>query len=257
MKILVTNDDGIDAPGLWALAAELAKAGEVIVCAPSQEQSGIGTAITLRRPVCFTEVKPAIPGAMAYAVEGTPADSVLLALEVAKDISMVFSGINRGANMGSDVLLSGTVGAALQGYLRGLPSIAISVVRTEETQTHFQVAAKLAGLLASRIAAGHSDKMLLNINLPNLHLDMMRGIEITRVGKGGYGGTIKIERDEGRYSYRIKIGQVEWNAEEGTDIHAVENGSISVTPLQGALSTAEEIPFLDGSPSLLFRQLIS
>ncbi len=255
MKILVTNDDGIDAPGLWALAAELTKVGEVIVCAPSQEQSGIGTAITLRRPVCFAEVKSAIPGAMAYAVEGTPADSVLLALEIAKDISMVFSGINRGVNMGSDVLLSGTVGAALQGYLRGLPSIALSVVRTEET--HFQVAAKLAGLLASRIAAGHSERLLLNVNLPNLRLDMIRGIEITRVGKGGYGGAIEIERDEEKYSYRIKIGQVEWNAEEGTDIYAVENGSISVTSLQGTLSTTEGIPLLDGSASLLFRQLIS
>ncbi|MBM4463547.1 MAG: 5'/3'-nucleotidase SurE [Chloroflexi bacterium] len=255
MKILVTNDDGIDAPGLWALAAELTKVGEVIVCAPHQEQSGVGTAITLRRLVCFAEVKSAIPEAIAYAVEGTPADSVLLALEIMKDISVVFSGINRGLNLGSDVLLSGTVGAALQGYLRGLPSIALSVVRAEET--NFQAASRLAGLLASRIAAGPSEKMLLNINLPNLQLDMIRGIEVTRVGSGGYGGAIKIERDEGRYSYRIKIGQVKWDAEEGTDINAVENGSISITPLLGTLSAAERVPLLDGSVSLLFRQLIS
>ena len=253
MKILVTNDDGIDAPGLWALAAELCKVGEVVVFAPHREQSGMGTAITVHQSVRFGEVKSPIAGVKAYEVEGTPGDSVILALEMVDDVAMVMSGVNRGANMGSDVLFSGTVGAALQGYLHGLPSVALSVVWAGEVR--FEVAARLGGLLALRIASNNTESILLNVNLPNLPLHRIRGIEVSRVGEGGYEGAIKVGHDGTRDNYRIEIGQPRWNAEEGTDAHAVEQGKISITPLRGTLSTAERIPFLDASLSLLLHEL--
>ena len=253
MKILVTNDDGIHAPGLWALAAELCKVGEVVVFAPHREQSGMGTAVTVHRPVRFAEVESAITGVRAYEVEGTPGDSVILALEMVDDVAVVVSGINRGANMGDDVLFSGTVGAALQGYLHGLPSIALSVVWAGEVR--FEVAARLGSLLARRIAGDNTESMLLNVNLPNLPLHMIRGIEVSRIGTGGYSGAIKMGYDGTRYNYRIEIGRPRWNAEEGTDAHAVEHGKISITPLRGTLSSAERIPFLDASLSLLLHEL--
>ena len=253
MKILVTNDDGIYAPGLWALAAELKKVSEVMVFAPNCEQSGVGTAITLRQPVRLAEVKSSVPGIKAYSIEGTPGDSVILALETVEDIAMIFSGINKGANIGDDVLLSGTVGAALQGYLHNLPSIALSVPAAEEM--HFEVAAKLGGLLARKIAAQNSESMLLNINLPNLPLDEIRGIEVTRIGRGGYSNAIKLGHDGKGNSYRIVLRRPQWNAEEGTDIWAVEEGRISITPLQGELRTAQGIPLDEDLPSWLLREL--
>ena len=149
MKILVTNDDGIYAKGLWVLAAELRKVAEVIVVAPDREQSATSSAITLHQPLRLTQVRTQMAGIKAYSIEGTPADSVILALGILDDIGIVFSGINEGINLGDDVLLSGTVGAALQGYLRGLPSIALSVVAEEDI--HFEVAARFASLLADKI----------------------------------------------------------------------------------------------------------
>jgi len=253
MKILVTNDDGIHAPGLWALAAELKEVSQVVVFAPNHEQSGIGTAITLRQPVRLVEVESSVPGIRAYGIEGTPADSVILALETVEDIAMIFSGINKGVNMGDDVLLSGTVGAALQGYLHNLPSIALSMPAADEM--HFEVAAKLGGLLARKIAARNCKSMLLNINLPNLPLDEIRGIEVTRIGRGGYSNAIKLGYDEKGNNYRIVLSQPRWNAEEGMDIRAVEEGKISITPLQGQLSTAQGIPLGEDLPSLLLQEL--
>lgn len=254
MKILVTNDDGINAPGLWALVAELTSVGEVTLFAPDREQSGVGTAITLHGPVRIAEIRSPIPGVKAHSVEGTPADSVILGLEMVKDVSVVVSGINRGANMGDDVLLSGTVGGALQGYLHGLPSIALSVVYAEEAR--FEVAARLGKLLVSRVAAsGLNHGLLLNVNLPNLPLDKIKGVEISRVGRGGYSNAIKTGFDGQKDSYRIAIGQPRWDLEEGTDVCVVEQGKISITPLQGMLSTAERIHFLDGSLSSLLNEM--
>ena len=253
MKILVTNDDGIDAPGLWALVAELAKVGEVVVYAPAREQSGIGTAISLHKSVRLAEVDSLVAGVKAYQVEGTPADSVILALQTMNDVDMVVSGINRGANMGNDVLLSGTVGGALQGYLRGLPSIALSVQWMGEM--HFDVAAKLGGLLANEIAAYRCQSMLLNVNLPNLPLDKINGIVVSKVGKGGYSKAIRMGYDGTSDEYKIALDKPSWDLEEGTDIYAVEAGKISITPLEGVLRTAEGIPFLDGTLSTLFDEL--
>ena len=128
MSILVTNDDGVKAGGLWALAGELQKVAEVVVVAPSREQSAIGTAVTLRQPLSVEKVAPAIAGIETYAVDGTPSDSVILALGrlVKSKVDLVVSGINQGTNLGEDVHISGTVSAALQAYLRGFPVLAVS-----------------------------------------------------------------------------------------------------------------------------------
>ena len=148
MRILLTNDDGIYAEGLWALVRVLKDLAQVIVVAPDREQSAIGTAVTLFQALKVHKTSPLVPDIETYSVEGTPSDCVILALsKLVKDrIDVVVSGINQGANLGDDVLISGTVSAALQGYLRGLPAIAVSVAGKDGL--NMDNAAKLATLLA-------------------------------------------------------------------------------------------------------------
>jgi len=148
MKILVTNDDGIFASGLWTLVRELKSIAQVVVVAPDREQSATGTAVTLRQPLRVQRVAPMVTDIEAFSVEGTPCDSVILALGklMKNSADLVISGINQGPNLGDDILISGTVGAALQGYLRGLPALAISVAGAEKA--YLDNAAKLATLLA-------------------------------------------------------------------------------------------------------------
>lgn len=253
MRILVTNDDGIEAPGLWALAEQLTSVGEIAVFAPAREQSGVGTAISLHRSVGLSRVAPRLPGVPAHAVDGTPGDSVILGLEVMKDVGLVVSGINAGANMGCDVLLSGTVGAALQGYIHGIPSLAVSVQARDGCR--FDTAARVAGLLARRVLGDGTGPILLNVNVPNLPRDQIKGVELTRVGKGGFSTAITMGRDGGWDQYKIAIGKPWWAGDAGTDIHAVENSRVSITPLEGQLSTAERVPFPEDLPAALFMEL--
>lgn len=253
MKILVTNDDGVQAPGLWALAEQLATVGEIVVFAPAQEQSGVGTAISLHRSVGLSQAESRLPGVQAFAVDGTPGDSVILGLEVMKDVGLVVSGINTGANMGCDVLLSGTVGAALQGYIHGIPSMAVSIQARQDF--HFQTAARVAGLLARRVFGDGTGPILLNVNVPNLPKHEIKGVELTRVGKGGFSTAITMGRDGDWDKYKITVGKPWWSGDVGTDIHAVENARVSITPLQGELSTAERIPFPTELTHTLFREL--
>lgn len=255
MKILVTNDDGIYTSGIWTLAAELQRVADVVVVAPDREQSAVGAAVTLHQPLRYTEVKPQVPGIKAYSVEGTPSDSIILALGILGEVGMVFSGINEGANLGNDVLLSGTVGAALQGYFRGLPSIALSVAAGDDM--HFEAAARLASVLASRIMSGFpSTGLLLNINLPNLPPQDIKGIEITELSKWSYNGHIEEGHDGKRKYYWIMRGESQRNIEEGTDMWAVEEGKVSITPLQGELSLAQQNPFVEGLCSSLLQELL-
>ncbi len=250
MKILVTNDDGIYAAGLWALAGELKKVGEVVVVAPDREQSAIGTAVTLHQPLRLTEIKPPLAGIKAYSVEGTPADSVILALGVLEEVGIVFSGINPGANLGADVIISGTIGAALQGYFHGLPSVALSVEVGEDM--HYEVAARLGGLLASKIISNSlTQGILLNINLPNLPIDEIEGVKITRLARSGYNDRIQEGHDGKRKYYWIVRGEPRWNIGEGTDIQAIKEDKVSITPLQEKLNTHRETPFIEGLPDLL------
>ena len=237
MKILVTNDDGIFAQGLWILVKELKSIAEVVVVAPDREQSAIGTAVTLRQPLRVQRVRPLVPEVETYSVEGTPADSVILALGklVKSKIDLLISGINQGANLGDDVLISGTVGAALQGYLRGLPALAISVATADGP--YLDNAAKLAALLAKKINSNALPaNIFLNVNLPDLPLAKIRGVKITHLASKSHTDTVE-EGDDGRRKYYWLVRQkVNKDRDERTDIWAIEQGNISITPLHTNLS---------------------
>ena len=256
MKILVTNDDGISARGLWELVKELMESNEVIVVAPDREQSAVGTSVTLHQPLRVRSATPPVSGIETYSVEGTPADSVILALGtlIKGGIDLVVSGINEGANLGNDVLISGTVGAALQGHFHGIPAIALAVNAIENP--HFDVAAKLAALLAGRIAANElPSTILLNVNLPDLPLDSIGGIEVTKLAKSHYVDEVQEGRDGKRKYYWIVRGQSKWNADDRTDIRTIEKGNISFTPLRSDLTSHPPLPTLEDICLDLFRQL--
>jgi len=256
LRILVTNDDGITARGLWALVRELRRIAEVVVVAPDRDQSGIGTAVTLHHPVRVSPMPPEVTRVEAYSVEGTPADTVILALKtLLKDgVDMVFSGINEGSNLGNDVLISGTVSAALQGYFYGLPSVAISVGSIKRVR--FDVAAKFGALIAQHVAASNMPhKFLLNINLPNLPLEKISGIEVTRLGERSYMDNIKAGHDGKRKYYWIVRGKPDWKEVEGTDISALGKNRISITPLHSDLSSDIHLESLSKVFSSLFQDL--
>lgn len=236
MKILVTNDDGIFAPELWVLVKELQNVAQVAVVAPDREQSAIGTAVTLRRPLRVHSLNSVIAGVEAYSVEGTPADSVILALgKLVKDkIDLVISGINPGPNLGDNVLLSGTVGAALQGYQHGISSLAISVGALDNH--YLDNAAKLAAVLARKIdSGGLPGGIFLNVNLPARPLTEIREIEITEVASKAHTDTVEVEDGGRRKYYWLIRQQVGKDTHKKTDVGAIERGNISITPLHANL----------------------
>jgi 5'-nucleotidase len=231
LNILVTNDDGIYADGLWRLAEVLRDVGEVTIVAPDRDQSGSGTSVSLRLPIRLKPIKPLIDGITAYAVEGTPSDSVIIAIRkaVKNSIDLVVSGVNDGANLGNDVFISGTVGAALQGYAYGIPSMAISVAGFSDVD--YNVATATARYLAESFKRGVlSEKLLLNVNVPKLPLNEIQGIEITGLGERSYIDRIDEGHDGKRGYYWIVRGIPEWSVVPGTDIWALEQNKISITP---------------------------
>ena len=256
MKILVTNDDGIFAQGLWILVKELKSIAQVIVVAPDREQSAICTAVTLCQPLRIQRVKPMVPDVETYSVEGTPADSVILALGklVKNKIDLVVSGINQGLNLGNDVLISGTVGAALQGYLRGFPVLAISMGSVNSP--YRDNAAKLAALLAKKIDANAvPTNIFLNVNLPNLPLAKVKGIKITQLASGSHTDTVEEGHDGKRPYYWLVRQKIKKSTNEKSDIWAIEQGNISITPLHTNLRS-KPLPAITGNLfSGLFREL--
>jgi 5'-nucleotidase len=259
MKFLVTNDDGIYSSGLRAAVEALRGLGEVVVVAPDREQSGIGTAITLHAPIRANPLPPTISGldgVTTYAVEGTPADSVILALEkIIGPVDLLVSGINNGANLGEDVLVSGTVGAALQGYLRGVTSIAISVTALRDV--HYGVATRLLKALVGRLSTGSLPRpLLLNINLPNLPLERIEGLEVTRMGRRSFMEVVQEGEDGRRKYYWIARSRPLHEEIEGTDVWAVRHSRISLTPLGTHLTALEQMPALEGLCRELGRHLL-
>jgi 5'-nucleotidase len=245
LKVLVTNDDGIDAPGLWAAAGAFAGAAQVFVVAPDREQSGVGSSLTLHSPIRVNRVRPAaeLDGIAAYSVQGTPADSCVLALEkLVGPVDLVVSGINSGSNLGQDVLISGTVGAALQGYFRDVPSLAVSVGAV--TGTRFEVAADLLRHLAGRLAAGAAiPPSLINVNLPNEPADRIQGVRVTRLGGRSYTETVQDGEERGRPYYRLfRNRPVQRDQGEDTDIWAIKHNLVSITPLHASLTDVERMP---------------
>jgi 5'-nucleotidase len=256
LKILVSNDDGVHADGLWALVKELRKIAKVTVVAPDRDQSGAGTSVTLRHPLRITEIKSPLDGVAAYSVEGTPADSVILALKlVLKDgVDLVVSGINEGPNLGDDVFISGTVGAAVQGYFYGIPAIAMSIAAFGSL--HFDTGARLAKLIAKEIVdKGLPRRTLFNVNLPNLPRGELKGIEITRLGERKYADKIEAGHDGKRQYHWIMRGKSEWQVTSGTDIWALKQNKISITPLFGNPNGAS-LELLKSLAPELFRKLV-
>jgi len=232
MRILVTNDDGIFADGLRILVEELSKIAQVIVVAPDREQSVIGTALTLRKTLRVSSAEPIVPEVETYSVEGTPSDSVILALDklVKDSIDVVISGINQGPNLGDDVLVSGTVSAAMQGYLRNLPALAISVSNVDSQ--FLSDAAKFVALLVKRIDSKTlPTNIFLNVNLPNLPLVKIREAKITQLASGSFIFTAEERQDGEQVYYRLVHQTIKKNTSNKTDVWAIEQGNISITPL--------------------------
>ena len=232
MNILLTNDDGINAAGLGALAHRLRRKHRVSVVAPEAEQSAIGHAITLSKPLRVTPVKK--NGAVfGMAVSGTPADCVKIAIRCLMKTKpdIVVSGINHGPNLGSDVMYSGTVSAATEGTILGIPSIACSLASYDSQS--FAVATAVVEKIVSRIARnGLPDGILLNVNVPAFPKKKIRGIMVTRQGRSLYRETFVKRNDPRGRTYYWLTGKVKWLSKPAaSDIKAVEEGYVSVTPL--------------------------
>ena len=229
MHILVTNDDGIHAPGITALAMALTRVGEVTVVAPDRERSAVGHALTLHHPLRAMELGP-----NRFAVDGTPTDCVNLGILtlLARRPDIVVSGINRGGNLGDDITYSGTVSAAMEATLMGIPALAVSLV-TSGPGEHYDAAAAVAARLAEMVRVrGLPPDTFLNVNVPDRPEPELLPPRVTTQGKRRYEGAIVDKVDpRGRSYYWIGSAVPEFLDLEGSDYHAIARGHISVTPL--------------------------
>jgi len=238
VKILVSNDDGYFAPGIAALAAALERLGEVTVVAPERDRSGASNSLTLDRPLV---VRRAANG--YYSVNGTPTDCVHIAVTGLLDFTpdVIVSGVNLGANMGDDTIYSGTVAAAVEGYLLGIPSLAVSL--TSKAGEHYESATGVALELVERLSrAPFGEPVLLNVNVPDIAPERLGGIEVTRLGKRHKAEpVIKLTTPRGESAYWIGPAGGAADAGPGTDFHAVDNQRVSVTPLRMDLTHATQL----------------
>lgn len=229
MKILVSNDDGVHSPGIRTLATEMSMIANVTVFAPDRNRSGASNSLTLSRPLHVRELENGY-----YSVDGTPTDCVHLALTgfLQMEVDMVVSGINDGGNLGDDILYSGTVAAAMEGRFLGLPAIAFSLVG--ENIQHYDSAAEVARELVLRMRDNPLPfQSILNVNIPDLPLHEIQGVQITRLGKRHSAEqTVKQSDPRGRDVYWIGPPGLEEDAGPGTDFHAINHGFVSITPLQ-------------------------
>lgn len=229
MRILVSNDDGISAPGLSTLAEELMAIADVTVVAPDRNHSGASNSLTLNAPLRARKLDE-----KQYSVEGTPTDCVHLALSgvLIDPVDIVVSGINQGANLGDDILYSGTVAAAMEGRNLGLPALAVSLANREDPR-HYETAAIITRRLIEKLCqTGLPSKTILNINVPDLPLEAIRGMQVTRLGIRHIAEpVIRAEDPRGRAMYWIGLPGAESDGGPGTDFHAVKEGYVSITPL--------------------------
>ncbi len=229
MQILLSNDDGIQSEGLTALASILRPIAETYIVAPDRPQSSMSHALTLHRPLRVQELAP-----RRLSVDGTPVDCVKLALTGLLPVrpELVISGINQGPNLGDDIIYSGTVSAAIEGALLGIPAIAVSLVAFRNFD--FRAAAEFTATLVQHIVEGGiAPKTLLNVNVPSAPKHDLKGWRFTRMGKRHYRENIveRIDPRGGKY-YWIGGDDLGFSDEDGTDCKAVQEGYISVTPLQ-------------------------
>lgn len=229
MFILVSNDDGIQSKGIKLLAKTLKEIAEVLVVAPDREKSAASHSLTLHRPLRVNKISPNV-----YTVDGTPTDCITLGVyEISKrKPDLIISGINRGGNLGDDVHYSGTVSAALEGAIAGFPAIAISLVARDRFL--FAPAANFAVKIAKKVyKEGLPKGVVLNVNVPNLPENQMKGAIVTKLGKRNYGDIIVEKMDpRGRPYYWIGGDENGYENIPGSDCNAILEGKISVTPLK-------------------------
>ena len=235
MRVLVSNDDGVDAPGIHVLAERLSSIGEVTVVAPDRDRSGASNSLTLDQPVRVITMDNGY-----HRVAGTPTDCVHLALSglLDKQPDIVVSGINNSANLGDDVIYSGTVSAAMEGRFLGLPAIAVSLVSSDHRAEHYETAARAVLVLMQRLLKDPLPAdTILNVNVPDRPWSEIRGFEVTRLGKRHPSSPCIEQRDpRGRQIWWIgPAGDVDDDS-PGTDFNAVSRGYISVTPIHTDLT---------------------
>ncbi len=227
-RILVTNDDGIASPGIHAVAAALRALGEVWVVAPDRERTAVGHAVTLHKPLRITKMGPRV-----FMVNGTPVDCVNLAL--AKVLpgrpALIVSGINRGVNLGDDVMYSGTVSAALEGTILGIPSMAVS--QEGENRFRFDVGARYAARVATEVLLhGLPPETILNVNIPNVSFRSIKGVKVTCLSRRRFENPIVEKVDpRGRKYYWIAGTRKSWSRRKDADHEALEHHMVSVTPI--------------------------
>lgn len=238
MRILLSNDDGYFAPGLNILAEHIAKIADITVVAPERNRSGASNSLTLDRPL---SVRKASNG--FFYVNGTPTDCVHIALTGLMDEmpDMVISGINDGANMGDDTIYSGTVAAATEGYLLDIPSIAVSM--SQHNSTHFETAAKVAVELVQHYQkVGFKSPTLLNVNVPDMPYEALKGRTITRLGKRHKAEpVIQLKTPRNETVYWVGAAGQPNDGGEGTDFYAVANHYVSISPIQVDLTKHTQI----------------
>lgn len=241
MRILLSNDDGYFAPGLACLAESLSRIAEVIVVAPERDRSGSSNSLTLDRPLSLHKSHNGF-----YYVNGTPTDCVHLAvtgmLEVMPD--MIVSGVNHGANMGDDTIYSGTVAAATEGFLLGIPSLAVSLVSA--SHGNYMTAARVAADMVKRFSENEiQSPVLLNINVPDIEYQKLQGIEITRLGRRHKAEpVIKSQNPRGEILYWVGAAGPAQDAGKGTDFYAVQHNRVSITPLQIDLTHYDQMSLI-------------
>ena len=239
MRILLSNDDGYFAPGLAALAEALQGLGVVVVVAPEQNRSGASNSLTLDRPLLLKQAASGF-----YFVNGTPTDCVHLAVTGMLDKlpDIIVSGINHGANMGDDTIYSGTVAAATEGFLLGIPSIAISLTSFEGS--NYATAGQVARELVERyIRDPIREPVLLNVNVPDIPYAELKGMEITRLGRRHKAEpVVKMMSPRNETVYWVGAAGAAADAGPGTDFNAIERGAVSITPLQIDLTHSAQLP---------------
>jgi 5'-nucleotidase len=244
MHFLISNDDGITATGIQVLSERMADLGKVTIVAPDQDRSGASNSLTLDSPVRIYEI-----GERKFRVTGTPTDCVHIALTglLDKDPDMVISGINAGANLGDDVIYSGTVAAAMEGRFLGLPAIAISLVFEDKTRFYSSAAAAVA-LIVDRLQGNPLPAdTILNINVPDIPWEEIRGFEVTRLGhRHRAEPTVREIDPRGRPMYWIGPAGAEQDAGPGTDFDAVRRGYVSVTPIHVDLTRFQALEQVAG-----------
>lgn len=233
LNILISNDDGIDAPGIYALVQEVKKIADVTVIAPDKQQSAVGHAITMNYPLRAVPFRKNNEF-FGYAVEGTPADAIKLGVKFLMKTKpdMVISGINHGSNTAISIIYSGTVSAATEGTILGIPSIAISLTTYDEPD--FSYAAKFAARLALVVAdRGLPEGTLLNVNVPPVPESQIKGVKLTKQGRSKWDDTFEVRRDPANREYFWLTGSLEvTDHDEDADQVAVQNCYVSITPIR-------------------------